>query len=72
MIVAANEAWSKNTLNNLLFSDSPYSNAGNNFAKVVYVVRLSNKGEQLIEAWKEGSLKKLDSAFRNHELKWIL
>ena len=69
MIVAANEASSKNTLNNLLFLDSPYSNAGNNFTKEVYVVRLSNRGQQLIEAWKEGSLKKLDSAFTNHELK---
>jgi len=120
MIVAANKAWSKDTLNNLLFLDSPigkqlyltgdgvvrfsdllvsglayaehvdfvniggdkndkpiivelplnypYAVAGSELAKVAYVVRLTEKGQRLVEAWKEGSLKKLDAAFINDEL----
>jgi len=121
MIVAANEAWSKDTLNNLLFLDSPigkqlyltgdgvvrfsdlivsglafaeridfvnlgdgkseqpifielplnypYAVSGSELAKTAYVVKLSEKGQRLVEAWKEGSLKKLDAAFINHEIK---
>ena len=119
MIVAANEAWSKDTLNNLLFLDSPigkqlyltgdgvvrfsdllvsglayaelvnfvniggekadqpiiyevplnypFAVAGSELAKTAYVVKLSEKGQRLVEAWKEGSLKKLDAAFINNE-----
>ena len=121
MIVAANEAWSKETLNNLLFLDSPigkqlyltgdgvvkfsdlivsglafteqidfvnlgrkksesaimvelpsnypYAVPASELAKQAYIVKLTERGKRLVQAWKEGSLDKLDAALIDISLK---
>lgn len=108
MVVAANHAWAKETLNALLFLDTqlarklyltgdgvvrfvdllvsglaeatnvewigtppltftlPYSGAfpvhGSEMTKTAYQVRLTQRGQDLVDAWKDGALDKLASA----------